>query len=165
MTGQTPGPVIHTESEMTMPIPTIEHGNRLTLREATDAFQELVPEGGKMQLHEGKPHEISPWHRHPATETLIILEGWMRFSWIDHAAESTARWREIGPGSMIHLPVNAVVKWSCLAEGCCYLRIPGTGRAPAETPAKIAHVPATPAPRNGIEYKKRASIALSIRRC
>lgn len=77
-------------------------------------IQKLLPDQGCIEVQrdvEGKEHL---WHTHDVDETLVVLEGYLRFYW--DAGEKIG-----GPGTVISLPAGMSHGSVALEGGATYL--------------------------------------------
>lgn len=74
----------------------------------------LLPDQGAIEVQRDVPGKEHAWHRHTTDETLVILEGSVRFYW--DAGEKIC-----GPGTVISLPAGMLHGSVALDEGAVYL--------------------------------------------
>lgn len=73
----------------------------------------LLPEQGSIELQNDEPGKEFPWHQHDCDETLVILEGSVRFYWEGDEAICT-------PGDVICLPQGMRHGSVALEDGARY---------------------------------------------
>lgn len=117
------------ESETTIPTPTIDLGKQLTITEAIDAF---APEQGGIEFQTDQAGKVHGWHSHSVKETLIVLAGQMTLEWAERSPQNVVGSTEVGPGAVINLPANIIHQSTNHGSVCCYLILPEDGKA-AET--------------------------------
>lgn len=108
--------------QMAAPVPlheAIERDFRIfSARVETDDWQalihQLLPDQGAIEVQRDVPGKEHAWHAHDTDETLVILEGGVRFYW--EGGETTC-----GPGTVIALPAGMRHGSVALARGAVYL--------------------------------------------
>ncbi len=74
----------------------------------------LLPDQGAIEMQRDVPGKEHAWHRHKTDETLVILEGQVRFYW-DQGEKIC------GPGTVISLPAGMMHGSVALDSGAVYL--------------------------------------------
>lgn len=74
----------------------------------------LLPDQGSIEVQRDVPGKEHAWHTHPTDETLVILEGSLRFYWDGGETICT-------PGAAISLPAGMRHGSVALDDGCVYL--------------------------------------------
>ena len=77
-------------------------------------IKKLLPDQGAIEVQRDVPGKEHAWHRHQTDETLVILEGGVRFYW-DQGEKIC------GPGTVISLPAGMLHGSVALKEGAVYL--------------------------------------------
>lgn len=119
----------HVNTHIATPI-TFSRIPAASLSSAAPIIARLLPHQGSIEVQhdqEGKEHA---WHTHPTNETLVILEGKVRFY---HEAGE----RICTPGDVIHLPAHVRHGSVALDGGAVYLIA-----MQAHSPEELAHVDA-----------------------
>lgn len=84
------------------------------LSDAAGIIRQILPHQGSIEVQHDQPGKEHSWHTHPTDETLVILEGSVRF--YHEAGERICR-----PGDVIHLPAHLRHGSVALDDGCVYL--------------------------------------------
>ena len=77
-------------------------------------FLDALPAQGSVELQRDAAGKEHAWHDHAVDETIIVLEGSLRFYWQD--GEQICR-----PGDVIHLPAKTPHGSVALDAGAIYL--------------------------------------------
>ena len=77
-------------------------------------IEQLLPDQGCIEVQRDVPGKEHAWHRHETDETLVILDGSVRFFW--DGGE-----RICAPGSVISLPSGVMHGSVALEQGATYL--------------------------------------------
>ena len=77
-------------------------------------IQKLLPDQGCIEVQRDVPGKEHAWHQHDCDETLVILQGRVRFYW-DNGEKSC------GPGTVISLPAGTRHGSVALESGATYL--------------------------------------------
>lgn len=77
-------------------------------------IEDLLPDQGCIEVQRDVPGKEHPWHVHDTDETLVIIDGSVRFYW-DKGE------RICGKGSVISLPAGTRHGSVALGEGATYL--------------------------------------------
>lgn len=80
----------------------------------TKILPELLPHQGAIELQNDQPGKEFPWHSHDTDETLVILEGSVRFYW--EGGEKICH-----PGDVICLPQGMRHGSEALENGTRYV--------------------------------------------
>jgi quercetin dioxygenase-like cupin family protein len=91
----------------------IEQG-RVTPVAIPPLFKKVMPDQGSVELQRDAAGKEHAWHKHAVDETIIVLEGGLRFYW--DGGE-----RQCGPGDVIHLPAETRHGSIALETGATYL--------------------------------------------
>jgi len=86
---------------------------RLETADLRPLLKQLLPDQGSIEIHRDVAGKEHAWHRHGADETLVILDGYVRFYW-DQGE------RLCGPGTMISLPAGTMHGTVALEGGATY---------------------------------------------
>ncbi|WP_372002760.1 cupin domain-containing protein [Tistrella mobilis] len=86
-----------------------------------DLIRALMPEQGAVEVQRDQPGKEHAWHAHPVDETLVILEGSLRFYW---AAEPGTTETVCRQGDVIRLPAGIRHGSVALEGGAVYLIAP-----------------------------------------
>lgn len=81
---------------------------------AAGIISQILPHQGSIEVQNDQPGKEHAWHTHPTDETLVILEGSVKFYFDDGE-------RICKSGDIIHLPANKRHGSIALDEGCIYL--------------------------------------------
>lgn len=84
------------------------------LTEAATIISQILPHQGSIEVQNDQPGKEHAWHTHPTNETLVILEGSVRFYY--EGGE-----RICSSGDIIHLPSHVRHGSIALDDGCIYL--------------------------------------------
>lgn len=93
------------------------HASQITPPALPALIRRLMPVQGSVEVQHDQPGKCHDWHAHPTDETLVVLDGGLRFYW-------TGGERLCGPGDVIHLPAGARHGSEALAAGVTYLIAP-----------------------------------------
>lgn len=77
-------------------------------------IHKLLPDQGAIEVQRDVPGKEHAWHSHTTDETLVILEGSVRFYW--ETGETIC-----GPGSVIALPAGMMHGSVAQEQGAVYL--------------------------------------------
>ncbi len=77
-------------------------------------IEQLLPDQGAIEVQRDVPGKEHAWHTHDTDETLVILDGRVRFYW-DQGEKIC------GPGTVISLPAGTLHGSVALEEGATYL--------------------------------------------
>lgn len=97
----------------TTPI-TFSHIPSASLATSLPIISRLLPHQGSIEVQHDQAGKEHAWHTHPTNETLVILEGRVRFY---HEAGE----RICAPGDVIHLPAHVRHGSVALEGGAIYL--------------------------------------------
>ncbi|MAM75779.1 cupin domain-containing protein [uncultured Tistrella sp.] len=86
-----------------------------------DLIRTLMPEQGAVEVQRDRPGKEHAWHAHPVDETLVILEGSLRFYWADVSGNTETLCRR---GDVIRLPAGIRHGSVALEGGVVYLIAP-----------------------------------------
>ncbi len=84
------------------------------LSDAAGLISKMLPKQGCVEVQHDQPGKEHAWHTHPTDETLVILEGSVRFYF--EGGERICR-----SGDVIHLPAFKRHGSIALDDGCVYL--------------------------------------------
>ena len=84
------------------------------LSDAAGLIAKMLPRQGSIEVQHDQPGKEHAWHTHPTDETLVILEGSVRFYF--EGGERICR-----SGDVIHLPAFKRHGSIALDDGCVYL--------------------------------------------
>ncbi len=84
------------------------------LKDAAGIISQLLPKQGCIEVQHDQPGKEHAWHTHPTDETLVILEGSVRFYFEGGERICTS-------GEIIHLPAFKRHGSIALQDGCVYL--------------------------------------------
>lgn len=87
---------------------------KIDLEKSYTFLMNCLPKQGCVELQRDQPSKEHPWHRHENNETLIILEGSMKFYY-------KGNYKICFPGDVIFLPKNILHGSTALEQGCNYL--------------------------------------------
>lgn len=90
------------------------HLDRASLAGSAPIISKLLPRQGSIEVQHDQPGKEHAWHTHPTDETLVILEGSVRF--YHEAGERICQ-----PGDVIHLPAGLRHGSVALDDGAVYL--------------------------------------------
>lgn len=90
------------------------HLDHTSLAGSAPIISRILPEQGSIEVQHDQPGKEHAWHTHPTDETLVILEGSVRFY---HEAGE----RICMPGDVIHLPAGIRHGSVALEDGAVYL--------------------------------------------
>ncbi|MXQ06387.1 cupin domain-containing protein [Alphaproteobacteria bacterium GH1-50] len=76
-------------------------------------IERLLPDQGCIEVQRDVPHKEHAWHHHDTDETLVILDGAVRFYWDGGERICT-------PGSVISLPAGVRHGSVALEDGATY---------------------------------------------
>ncbi|HSF91778.1 MAG TPA: cupin domain-containing protein [Paracoccaceae bacterium] len=79
-----------------------------------DLITKLLPDQGAIEVQRDVPGKEHVWHRHKTDETLVILDGAVRFYW-DQGEQIC------NPGDVISLPAGVLHGSVALDDGATYL--------------------------------------------
>ena len=79
-----------------------------------DLIERLLPDQGAIEVQRDVPGKEHPWHRHDTDETLVIIDGAVRFYW-DQGE------RICGKGTVISLPAGTLHGSVAQELGATYL--------------------------------------------
>lgn len=88
--------------------------SRVDTSDLKPLIHKLLPDQGAIEVQRDVPGKEHAWHSHPNDETLVILEGSVRFYW--DKGEKIC-----GPGSVIALPAGMMHGSVALDQGAVYL--------------------------------------------
>jgi quercetin dioxygenase-like cupin family protein len=88
--------------------------NRVKIPVLPDLFVRLLPSQGSIELQHDAPGKEHSWHSHGSDETLVLLQGSLRFYW--RSGE-----RVCAPGDVIELPAGTQHGSQALGEGATYI--------------------------------------------
>ncbi|MDJ0627710.1 MAG: cupin domain-containing protein [Rhodobacter sp.] len=88
--------------------------NAVDTRDLKELVYRCLPEQGAVEVQNDVPGKEHAWHVHDTDETLIILEGSVRFYWTDNEAVCTS-------GDVIVLPRHARHGSVALEDGAKYI--------------------------------------------
>jgi len=74
----------------------------------------MLPPQGEIKIQKDAPNKVHDWHVHDTHETLIVLQGKIKFS-------SRSNEKVCHPGDVIHLPMNTPHRSVASGEGAVYL--------------------------------------------
>lgn len=111
-----------------MSAPTIESMVPMSVSEGIAAF---APQQGGIEFQTDQPGKVHSWHSHSVTETLVVIEGTMTLEWAEGSPSNVVGRRDVGPGSVIHLPARTIHQSTNQNATCRYLILPEDGRAAA----------------------------------
>jgi quercetin dioxygenase-like cupin family protein len=74
----------------------------------------LLPDQGAIEVQRDVPGKEHPWHTHETDETLVILEGAVRFFWDGGT-------KVCGKGTVISLPAGTLHGSAAMEDGATYL--------------------------------------------
>jgi quercetin dioxygenase-like cupin family protein len=77
-------------------------------------IEQLLPDQGAIEVQRDVPGKEHAWHRHDTDETLVILDGKVRFYWDQGEKICT-------PGTVISLPAGMLHGSVALETGATYL--------------------------------------------
>jgi len=75
---------------------------------------DMLPEQGEIKIQKDMPNKVHDWHVHDTHETLVVLQGRIKFC--SQTGEKMCR-----PGDIIHLPKNTLHRSFASDEGAVYL--------------------------------------------
>jgi quercetin dioxygenase-like cupin family protein len=90
--------------------------NRLMADYATidSLIAACLPRQGSIEIQQDQEGKEHTWHTHPTDETIVMLEGALRFYWDNEE-------KVCGPGDVIHLPKGTRHGSVGLAGGAKYI--------------------------------------------
>lgn len=100
-----------TNHESSIDGPHVFHGPAATLE---DAVKELLPTTGSVEVQRDSAGRHHPAHQHPTPETLLVVDGAIRFQW--DGGEVHCR-----PGDRLLLPARVRHSSVAGARGCLYV--------------------------------------------
>jgi len=75
---------------------------------------DMLPAQGEIKIQQDMPNKVHDWHVHDTHETLVVLQGKIKF-----CSQTTER--VCHPGDIIHLPENTLHRSVASDEGAVYL--------------------------------------------
>jgi len=84
------------------------------LRNLGSVIFDMLPAQGEIKIQQDMPNKVHDWHVHDTHETLVVLQGRIKFC--SQTGERLCR-----PGDMIHLPKNTLHRSIASDVGAVYL--------------------------------------------
>lgn len=84
------------------------------LRNSGNVIFDMLPAQGEIKIQKDMPNKVHDWHVHDTHETLVVLQGKIKFC--SQTGEKMCR-----PGDVIHLPRNTPHRSVASDEGAVYL--------------------------------------------
>lgn len=90
------------------------HKSRANVNNLPELLFKSLPDQGSIELQRDVPGKEHVWHTHKVDETIIVIDGALRFYWDEGE-------RICFPGDVISLPANSPHGSEALDKGAIYL--------------------------------------------